>query len=206
MADAVMDIVEVDAAILPLVQHLRYRVYVREMGFALEGADTRSRRLVQPTDALGRSFALFRDDILAASCQLIFIDGPDDLAPFTGWGIDTHLPDFAGQAVIVSKLVSDPRERGREVLNALLGRLFETIIAERRRYAVILAEAHLKAFYTALGFVSRASGVNVPPYGAVDFMVFDMADPRHAEGKTLAGWVFKSAFAALMPSETAPQS
>jgi|GEM_PF-1974933 len=206
MAEAVMEIVEVDAAILPLVQHLRYRVYVREMGFTLDGADSRSRRLIQPTDALGRSFAVFRDDVLAASCQLVFLDTLGDLAPFDSWGITTHLPDHVGQAVIVSKLVSDPRERSREVLNALLGRLFETIIAENRRYAVILAEAHLKAFYTALGFVSRASGMEVSPYGAVDFMVFDMADPRHADGKTLAGWVFKSAFAGQTPSGTVPRS
>ena len=205
MADPVMEVIEVDARTLALVQHLRYRVYVREMGFTLDGADAEARRLVQPTDTLGRSFALFRDDVLAASCQLIFIDASDDLAPFANWQIDTQLPDFAGRTVIVSKLVTDPRERGREVLNALLGRLFEAIIAEQRRYAVILAEAHLRDFYTALGFVSRRGGLQVAPYGSVDFMVFDMEDPRHAAGKTLAGWVFRSAFARPAPSGTAPR-
>lgn len=191
-----IEVLRMDDAHLPLVQHLRYRVYVSEMGFALAGADHRARRLISSTDSLGETFVLFRGDVLAATCQLIPLDGPGDLVPFEDWQIGQHLPDHAGQTLVVSKLVTDPQHRGRDILNPLLERLMRAILGSGRRYAMIMAEPHLREFYKALGFAERATDLDIRPYGRVSFMVFDLEDPRHKAGTTLAGWMFKSAFAA----------
>ena len=190
------EVQEVTEATLPLVRHLRYRVYVGEMGFALAGADHVARLLFDAADERGTSLALFAGPELAATVQLIPLTADALAGPFAALDLDRRLPQHDGRAIYVSRLASDPRWRGQASLTELMKASFAHILAADARHVVILAEDKLVAFYRAMGFDLLEAHIDMPPYGAVNFMVFDMDDPRHRDGKSLAGWLFRSAFAA----------
>lgn len=194
-----IEVLSVDARLTPLVQHLRYRIMAGEMGYVMEGADARSRRLIAPTDGLGESLAVFVGDELAASVQLVTLTVPVMRQHFAGMGLevllDAHVPGHDGRALFILRLVSDARFRGASVMTPLLNAVFERFLAGHGRYAVIIATDLLRGFYEGMGFTVRAEGINMPPFGPHNLLVFDREDPRHMAGTTLAGWMFREAFA-----------
>lgn len=188
------EIVPVTAKLLPLVQHLRYRVYVAEKGFPFAGADHVSRRLISEQDGLGESFAMFATDELAGTVQVIPVTPQLAVGELAALGLAEADGMLAEGVVCISKLVTDKRFRGQASLTPLLRATFDAFLNTGSRYAVILAEPMMKDFYASIGFAVDREDMNVPPYGPVLRMVFDMRDARHPAGKTLAGWMFPAAF------------
>ena len=193
MAEA-FDLVIVDEKTLPLVQHLRYRVYVAEKGFALAGADHASRRVFDAADSKGTSFALFDGPDLASSAQVVTVDPRAPGPGYDVFALRDNLPDPSAKAVVVSKLVTAPERRGQKTLGPILKAILEFVKVSGARYIAILVEPQMVKFYASMGFDERATGIDAPPYGVVSLMVFDMQDERHISGKSLAGWMFKSLF------------
>ncbi len=76
------ELIVVDERTLPLVQHLRYRVYCAEKQFQLPGADPQARLLVDEADRAGVTFALFDGADLVSSAQVIPVNQTDALRIF----------------------------------------------------------------------------------------------------------------------------
>jgi predicted GNAT family N-acyltransferase len=182
--------------LIPLVQHLRYRTFVRELGMAIPGADPRSRRLIAPTDGLGEMLAVFVGDEMAAGAQLVPMTRAVIDAELSIFDLDRVVPEHGECALAILKMANDARFRGSRVMSALLRAVFERFLAGGGRHVVIVAREELRAFYEGMGFVVRKWSVDVPHNGIMHVMVFDREDPRHKAGVTLAGWMFREAFAA----------
>ena len=188
------DLVEMTDATLPLVQHLRYRVYCAEKQFAMAGADHESRLLRDEADRLGQTYALFDGADLVSSAQVIPVEVDDPPEKFRVFDLPGVLP--AGTScVIVSKLVTAPERRGSKTLGPIMRAVLGYVAKGQHRFIAILAEPQMREFYGSMGFDIRKEGIEAPPFGTVSLMVFDMQDERHTSGKSLAGWMFKSLFA-----------
>lgn len=188
------DLVEMTDATLPLVQHLRYRVYCAEKQFAMAGADHESRLLRDEADRLGQTYALFDGADLVSSAQVIPVEVDDPPEKFRVFDLPGILP--AGTScVIVSKLVTAPDRRGSKTLGPIMRAVLGYVAKGQHRFIAILAEPQMREFYGSMGFDIRKEGIEAPPFGTVSLMVFDMQDERHTSGKSLAGWMFKSLFA-----------
>ncbi|MAN73039.1 MAG: hypothetical protein CME84_02985 [Henriciella sp.] len=188
------DLVEMTDATLPLVQHLRYRVYCAEKQFAMAGADHESRLLRDEADRLGQTYALFDGADLVSSAQVIPVEVDDPPEKFRLFDLPGILP--AGTScVIVSKLVTAPERRGSKTLGPIMRAVLGYVAKGQHRFIAILAEPQMREFYGSMGFDIRKEGIEAPPFGTVSLMVFDMQDERHTSGKSLAGWMFKSLFA-----------
>ena len=188
------DLVEMTDATLPLVQHLRYRVYCAEKQFAMAGADHESRMLRDEADRLGQTYALFDGADLVSSAQVIPVEVDDPPEKFRLFDLPGILP--AGTScVIVSKLVTAPERRGSKTLGPIMRAVLGYVAKGQHRFIAILAEPQMREFYGSMGFDIRKEGIEAPPFGTVSLMVFDMQDERHTSGKSLAGWMFKSLFA-----------
>ena len=188
------DLVEMTDATLPLVQHLRYRVYCAEKQFAMAGADHESRLLRDEADRLGQTYALFDGADLVSSAQVIPVEVDDPPEKFRLFDLPAVLP--AGTScVIVSKLVTAPDRRGSKTLGPIMRAVLGYVAKGQHRFIAILAEPQMREFYGSMGFDIRKEGIEAPPFGTVSLMVFDMQDERHTSGKSLAGWMFKSLFA-----------
>ncbi|WP_300395445.1 hypothetical protein [Henriciella sp.] len=189
-----IELIVVDERTLPLVQHLRYRVYCAEKQFAMPGADHEARMLFDEADSLGVTFALFDGADLVSSAQVIPVDplkAPDKFAVFD---LRNALPRPDHGAVIVSKLVTAPDRRGSKTLGPVMRAVLDFVAQEKRRYIAILAEPSMRDFYVSMGFDIMKEDIDAAPFGKVALMVFDMRDERHTSGKSLAGWMFKSVF------------
>ena len=188
------DLVEMTDATLPLVQHLRYRVYCAEKQFAMAGADHESRLLRDEADRLGQTYALFDGADLVSSAQVIPVEVDDPPEKFRVFDLPGVLP--AGTScVIVSKLVTAPDRRGSKTLGPIMRAVLGYVAKGQHRFIAILAEPQMREFYGSMGFDIRKEGIEAPPFGTVSLMVFDMQDERHTSGRSLAGWMFKSLFA-----------
>ena len=188
------DLVEMTDATLPLVQHLRYRVYCAEKQFAMAGADHESRLLRDEADRLRQTYALFDGADLVSSAQVIPVEVDDPPEKFRLFDLPGILP--AGTScVIVSKLVTAPERRGSKTLGPIMRAVLGYVAKGQHRFIAILAEPQMREFYGSMGFDIRKEGIEAPPFGTVSLMVFDMQDERHTSGKSLAGWMFKSLFA-----------
>lgn len=188
------DLVEMTDATLPLVQHLRYRVYCAEKQFAMAGADHESRLLRDEADQLGQTYALFDGADLVSSAQVIPVEVDNPPEKFRVFDLPGILP--AGTScVIVSKLVTAPERRGSKTLGPIMRAVLGYVAKGQHRFIAILAEPQMREFYGSMGFDIRKEGIEAPPFGTVSLMVFDMQDERHTSGKSLAGWMFKSLFA-----------
>ncbi|WP_084419927.1 N-acyl amino acid synthase FeeM domain-containing protein [Henriciella litoralis] len=188
------ELVTVDTRTLPLVQHLRYRVYCAEKQFAMPGADHQARMLFDEADQLGVTFALFDGAELVSSAQIIPVDplnAPDKFAVFA---LAEVLPHPEASCVIVSKLVTAPERRGSKTLGPVMRGVLEFVATNQHRYIAILAETSMREFYKSMGFDELRGGIDAAQFGIVSLMVFDMKDERHLSGKSLAGWMFKSLF------------
>ncbi len=183
-----------DNRTLPLVQHLRYRVYCAEKQFALKGADHEARMLFDEADSLGVTFTLFDGADLVSSAQIIVVDPFNHAERFDVFSLKTSLPRPDHGVVIVSKLVTAPDRRGSKTLGPVMRAVLDFVAQENRRYIAILAEPSMREFYASMGFEVVKEGIEAAPFGAVALMVFDMKDERHTSGKSLAGWMFKSVF------------
>ena len=106
-----LELIVCDKRTLPLVQHLRYRVYCAEKQFAMSGADDEARLLLDEADALGVTFALFDGADLVSSAQVIPLDPLNASAKFDVFDLRNSLPRPDHGAVIVSKLVTAPDGR-----------------------------------------------------------------------------------------------
>lgn len=188
------ELVTADPAILPLVQHLRYRVYCAEKQFALSGADHHARLLRDDADSLGETFALFDGADLVSSAQVIPVDPANAPEKFSVFRLSEALPVVGETCVVVSKLVTAPERRGSKTLGPVMRAVLDYVSRNGHRYIAILAEPTMREFYGSMGFDIRADGIDAPPFGKVALMVFDMQDERHTSGKSLAGWMFKSVF------------
>lgn len=191
-----LELIVVDERTMPLVQHLRYRVYCAEKQFAMAGADHEARRLTDKADTLGVTFALFDGAELVSSAQVIPVDPLNASADFDVFQLRNSLPRPDRGAIIVSKLVTSREKRGSKTLGPVMRAVLEFVAQEQRRYIAILAEDTMVDFYASMGFEAARKGIEAAPFGQVTLMVFDMQDPRHSSGKSLAGWMFKSVFAA----------
>lgn len=189
-----LDLVKVTDATLPLVQHLRYRVYCAEKQFAMSGADREARLLRDDADRLGETFALFDGADLVSSAQVIPVGANEASEKFRVFDLPSFL-SFEETCVIVSKLVTAPERRGSKTLGPVMRAVLEYVSQNGHRYIAILAEPTMREFYGSMGFEIRKEGIDAPPFGSVALMVFDMQDERHTSGKSLAGWMFKSVFA-----------
>ena len=189
-----IELTVVDERTLPLVQHLRYRVYCAEKQFAMDGADHEARRLYDKADSLGVTFALFEGAELVSSAQIIPVDPLNASEKFEVFDLRSALPRPDQGAVIVSKLVTAPDRRGSKTLGPVMRAILDFVAQENRRYIAILAEPSMREFYTSMGFDAMKEGIDAAPFGKVTLMVFDMRDERHTSGKSLAGWMFKSVF------------
>lgn len=188
------DLVEMTDATLPLVQHLRYRVYCAEKQFAMAGADHESRLLRDEADQLGQTYALFDGADLVSSAQVIPVEVDDPPEKFRLFDLPGVLPEGTS-CVIVSKLVTAPERRGSKTLGPIMRAVLGYVAKGQHRFIAILAEPQMREFYGSMGFDIRKEGIEAPPFGIVSLMVFDMQDERHTSGKSLAGWMFKSLFA-----------
>ncbi|MEM5518367.1 hypothetical protein WNY37_15505 [Henriciella sp. AS95] len=189
------ELIVADDRTLPLVQHLRYRVYCAEKQFAMAGADHEARILVDSADRLGVTFALFEGAELVSSAQVIPVNPLATDARFAVFDLASTLPRPDQGAVIVSKLVTSKDRRGSKTLGPVMRAVLEFVAAEKRRYIAILAETSMRDFYASMGFEALKEGIEAAPFGTVTLMVFDMKDERHLSGKSLAGWMFKPVFA-----------
>lgn len=189
-----LELIVCDKRTLPLVQHLRYRVYCAEKQFAMSGADDEARLLLDEADALGVTFALFDDADLVSSAQVIPLDPLNAPAKFDVFDLRNSLPRPDHGAVIVSKLVTAPDRRGSKTLGPVMRAVLDFVAQEKRRYIAILAEPSMRDFYASMGFDVLKEDIEAAPFGKVALMVFDMRDERHTSGKSLAGWMFKSVF------------
>jgi predicted GNAT family N-acyltransferase len=190
-----LDLIIADELTLPLVQHLRYRVYCAEKQFAMPGAHHKARLLRDDADPLGQTFALFDGAELVSSAQVIPVDptrAPDKFAVF---GLSAALPSSGETCVVVSKLVTAPERRGSKTLGPIMRAVLDYVAQNGHRYIAILAEPTMREFYSSMGFDIRKEGIDAPPFGTVALMIFDMQDERHTSGRSLAGWMFKSVFA-----------
>lgn len=188
------EIIPVTDATLPLVQHLRYRVYCAEKQFAMKGADHESRLLRDDADLQGETFALFDGADLVSSAQVIPVKASEASERFQVFDLGSVLAD-GESCVVVSKLVTAPERRGSKTLGPVMRAVLDYVARNKHRYIAILAEAQMREFYGSMGFDIRKEGIDAPPFGTVSLMVFDMQDERHTSGKSLAGWMFKSIFA-----------
>lgn len=189
-----VELIVVDERTLPLVQHLRYRVYCAEKQFPLPGADHEARRLYDDADTLGVTFALFDGAELVSSAQVIPVDPLNAPEKFDVFQLKTALPRPDHGAVIVSKLVTAQEKRGSKTLGPVMRAVLDFVAQDKRRYIAILAEPSMREFYASMGFDVLAEGIDASAFGSVSLMVFDMRDERHTSGKSLAGWMFKSVF------------
>jgi len=189
-----LELIVCDKRTLPLVQHLRYRVYCAEKQFAMSGADDEARLLLDEADALGVTFALFDGADLVSSAQVIPLDPLNAPRKFDVFDLRTSLPRPDHGAVIVSKLVTAPDRRGSKTLGPVMRAVLDFVAQEKRRYIAILAEPAMRDFYASMGFDVLKEDIEAAPFGKVALMVFDMRDERHTSGKSLAGWMFKSVF------------
>lgn len=188
------DLIVVDERTLPLVQHLRYRVYCAEKQFQLPGADPQARLLVDEADRTGVTFALFDRADLVSSAQVIPVDQPEMSGKYALFHLHDALPRPDQGAVIVSKLVTAPERRGSKTLGPIMRAILDFVARENRRYIAILVEPSMRDFYASMGFDKLKEGIETQAFGKVALMVFDMQDERHASGNSLAGWMFKSVF------------
>ncbi len=189
------ELIVADQRVMPLVQHLRYRVYCAEKRFAMAGADHEARILTDEADKLGVTFALFDGAELVSSAQIIPVNPLDEEARFAVFDLASVLPRPDQGAVIVSKLVTAKDRRGSKTLGPVMRAVLEFVSADKRRYIAILAEPGMRDFYASMGFEALREGITAAPFGEVTLMVFDMKDERHLSGKSLAGWMFKPIFA-----------
>ncbi|MGB3627666.1 MAG: hypothetical protein WA989_17700 [Henriciella sp.] len=189
------ELVVADERMLPLVQHLRYRVYCAEKKFEMAGADHEARLLTDTADRLGVTFALFDGAHLISSAQVIPVDPLAPQAGFDVFDLRNSLPRPDQGAVIVSKLVTSPDRRGSKSLGPVMRAILAFVTAEKRRYIAILAEPSMVDFYASMGFDAVRDDLEAAPFGRVTLMVFDMQDEQHLSGRSLAGWMFKSVFA-----------
>lgn len=189
------ELVVADKRMLPLVQHLRYRVYCAEKKFAPSGADHEARLLTDKADGLGVTFALFDGADLVSSAQIIPVDPLEPPPGFEVFDLRNSLPRPDQGAVIVSKLVTSRDRRGSKTLGPVMRAILAFVAEEKRRYIAILAEPGMVEFYSSMGFDPVKDDLEAAPFGRVSLMVFDMQDERHLSGKSLAGWMFKSVFA-----------
>ena len=188
------EIISITDATLPLVQHLRYRVYCAEKQFAMPGADHDNRLLRDDADQLGETFALFDGADLVSSAQVIPVHASKAEERFQVFDLGSVLAD-GESCVVVSKLVTAPERRGSKTLGPIMRAVLDYVARDRHRYIAILAESQMREFYGSMGFDIRKEGIAAHPFGTVSLMVFDMHDERHTSGKSLAGWMFKSIFA-----------
>ena len=189
-----IELIVVDDRTLPLVQHLRYRIYCAEKKFAMKGADHEARRLYDETDTLGVTFALFDGAELVSSAQVVPVDPLQTPDRFEVFGLRQSLPRPDHGAVIVSKLVTASDRRGSKTLGPVMRAVLDFVAQENRRYIAILAEPSMREFYASMGFDVVREGIDAHPFGQVALMIFDMRDERHTSGRSLAGWMFKSVF------------
>ncbi len=187
----------VDDRIWPDVRALRYRVYVEEKKFAVAGADPATGQLSDPADPMGVTLALFDEGRLVSSVQVIPLADWRAAGKSPALDLSRYVSGDLDRAVMVSKLVSDPSFRGSGTLGAILRGVLHEVKALAARWIIIIAEPQMAGFYKSMGFQELEAGLKTPDYGDVCLMAFDMRDPRHKDGDSLAGWMFRDVFQAL---------
>lgn len=160
------------------IARLRYDVYIAEMERSQPSADHEARTIHEPLDARGMLLGAFLPCGRAVgTLRITPAPATDDAAArFYGWdGLDR---DELAERCLASKLIVTREHRGSRLGLRLMRAATALGLRAGIRYCHLDTNAHLVAFYEAIGFV--ASGVREHPlFGSVTVMVWDLYDLEH---------------------------
>ena len=159
---------------------LRYDVYVSEMRRKQRHADHDNRKICDPLDRTGVTFAC-RD----AKAELVGTircnhvrDGFDEVSPYLALYEIEQFADLQSTA-ITTRLMVKPRHRNLEVLTSLVCAAYRHSLAAGMTNDFMDCNHPLPALATTFGYVVHRDSVNHREYGDVCVMRLRLTDHDH---------------------------
>lgn len=177
--------IEVRAAVTPeeldAVAHLRYAVYVHEMGRRPPGCDDENERLADPEDVFSLVLAAYDGPTMVGTVRLSPVD---QLAPDSDWrriygNSEFPVPDH--QQRILSRLIVRGDYSGNMVAPKLLMAAYDSLRATGAELTFLHCPPHLVALYEVMGFRRYRSGFSHAEAGFRLPMVLIAGDWAHFE-------------------------
>ncbi|MFH1729919.1 MAG: cyclic nucleotide-binding domain-containing protein [Pseudomonadota bacterium] len=178
-----------------LIYHLRYQVYIHEMGKNIFIADHKKQNLKDDLDDEGYLFYIRKAKQIAATVRLNFYNSSQSKAYFhKTYGLD-HFLDFPLESITFSsRLIVHPDWRNTRILLHLFKYFYEEIKDRNIKFNFCTCAPYLVGLYQHLGYRRYKDNVIDPDVGYRIPMVMLANDKKYLKS-------VRSIFSRLIPDE-----
>lgn len=160
------------------IAHLRYDVYVAELGRNRTSADHVTKTLREPLDDDGVLFGAFTGDARAVGTLLIAPSTAPSLHHREIYGWEDRERVHPGAVCHASKLIVSPEARGTMLSIELIRAGTRDALRRGWRFCFLGTYENLVSLYSRVGFVLRGTSFD-PVHGEVRIMEWDLHDLEH---------------------------